>query len=103
VSADYLDASAIVKLIVVEPETEALRDHLRNAPAQGVKAVFSSRLGHAEVIRAVRRRSPELWAKAREVLQGVHWVGISDAMLYTSPQRCRKPPRFGTWWPTTRG
>jgi len=41
----YLDASAIVKLVVEEPESSALRDTLRNRP-------------HRVLQRARRRRSP---------------------------------------------
>jgi predicted nucleic acid-binding protein len=48
----YLDASAIVKLIVAEPETAALERDLADRAG-----LFCSRLGAAEVIRAARRRA----------------------------------------------
>jgi len=48
----YLDASAIVKLVVVEPETAALERDLADRAG-----LFCSRLGAAEVIRAARRRA----------------------------------------------
>ena len=79
--ADYLDASAIVKLIVSEPETEALQQYLRDAPSHGIKAFFSSRLGYTEVMRAVRRRAPELLPASREYLRGVHWLGVTEPVI----------------------
>ena len=79
--ADYLDASAIVKLIVSEPETEALQQYLRDAPSHGIKAFFSSRLGYIEVMRAVRRRAPELLPGSREYLRGVHWLGVTEPII----------------------
>jgi len=81
VRADYLDASAIVKLIVSEPETEALQQYLREAPSHGVKAFFSSRLGYIEVMRAVRRLAPELLPASREYLRGVHWLGVTEPVI----------------------
>ena len=48
----YLDASALVKLIIQEPETEALRRHL-SADA----VLISSRLAAVEVRRVAARQS----------------------------------------------
>lgn len=79
-SVCYLDASAMVKLIVREPESEALRDYLREVPGTGVTALCSSRLGYTEVIRALRRRAPELLVAGREFLRGVHWLGVTDSI-----------------------
>ena len=49
----YLDASAIVKLVVEEPESSALRDTLRNRPHR-----VSSALAVVEVHLAADPRSP---------------------------------------------
>jgi uncharacterized protein len=47
----YLDASALVKLVLPEPASSELRDAVRN------RSVVSSDLAVAEVPRAVRRRA----------------------------------------------
>ena len=79
--ADYLDASAIVKLVKHERETPALREYLRQSASQGLGALFSSRLGAVEVMRSVRRQSPSLVDRAREVLAGIHLVGVTEELL----------------------
>lgn len=53
-SATYLDSSALVKLIVVEPESHALRQYLATAGP-----LASSILATVEVARAVARVAPE--------------------------------------------
>jgi predicted nucleic acid-binding protein len=50
VSLIYLDASALVKIVVAEPESEALRAFLRSRPDR-----LSSALSLTEVPRALRR------------------------------------------------
>lgn len=66
----YLDASAIVKLVVREQETAALE---RDAAARD--GLLASRLGAAEVMRAVRR------APARRLRQQVDDVLASFVLL----------------------
>ena len=58
----YLDSSALVKLIVEEPESEDLRDFV------GDRAVVSSMTARTEVIRAVARTEPERVGAAEKVL-----------------------------------
>jgi len=58
----YLDSSALVKLIVEEPESEDLRDFV------GDRAVVSSMIARTEVIRAVARTEPERVGAAEKVL-----------------------------------
>jgi predicted nucleic acid-binding protein len=62
VTVTYADASALVKLIVHEPETAALRRFLASAGT-----LTSSLLAMVEVPRAVARRAPE----ARQVMEAV--------------------------------
>ncbi len=65
--AFYLDTSAMVKLVIAEPETAALRAWVADSDRQPV----TCDLTRTELIRAVRRRSPELLVEARSALDGV--------------------------------
>ena len=58
----YLDSSALVKLVVEEPESEDLRTFV------GDRLVVSSTVGRTEVIRAVARTEPERVGAAEKVL-----------------------------------
>lgn len=59
----YLDTSALVKLVVREPESDALV-----AWIQSHSDVATSDLTRTELTRAVRRGAPELLARARDLL-----------------------------------
>jgi predicted nucleic acid-binding protein len=74
----YLDSSALVKLIVAEPETEALIGFLSAWPHR-----VSSALARVEVLRAVRRAkaAPTLARRAARVLARVALVRIDDPVL----------------------
>ena len=72
--AHYLDTSAIVKLVVAEAETDALRAWI--AVAGG--PMVSSDLARTEVMRAVRRAAPGLAAEARTVLDSVHLLKVES-------------------------
>lgn len=74
--AAYLDSSAIVKLVVREAESRALRTFLRRHPSR-----VSSALARVEVMRAVRLHGAEASAKARSVLSRITLVGIADEVL----------------------
>ena len=67
----YLDSSALVKLVVAEHETAALRSYLGSDPT-----LTSSVLAAVEVPRAARRYRAD--AAAREVLEGVALIELSD-------------------------
>jgi predicted nucleic acid-binding protein len=71
----YLDASAIVKLVRREPETEALVEEVRRDPQ-----VVSSALAWTEVVRAARRARTSA-ARAIAVLEGIAMVPIDDGIL----------------------
>ena len=60
----YADTSALVKLVVAEPESPALRRWLATAEA----AVCTSDLARTELMRAVLRAAPDRAVRAREVL-----------------------------------
>jgi predicted nucleic acid-binding protein len=72
----YLDSSALVKLVIAEPESGPLRRYLQREPARA-----SCALARVEVLRAVRAHGPAAVARARRLLQRVSLVRIDDALL----------------------
>lgn len=75
--AFYLDTSALVKLVVSEPETEALRAWLAASDGDHV----AGDLVRTELLRAVRRAAPDRLVAARTVLQGVTLMRVSTAIF----------------------
>jgi len=73
----YLDSSALVKLAVVEPETDALRDLLR----ANSSANTTSEIAPVEVVRAVRIVDDSLLPKAFEVVAAVDLIPVSPEVL----------------------
>jgi len=74
----YLDSSALVKLVLAEPETAALVRWLADSPSP---AQVSSSIIRVEVPRAVWRAEPELLPHGYAVIQRVREVLITDAVL----------------------
>ena len=72
----YLDSSALVKLVVAEPESAALRRALRVEPER-----TSCVLARVEVVRAVRAHGPAAVARARRVLRTLDLVQLDDDLL----------------------
>jgi uncharacterized protein len=70
-----VDSSALVKLVVEEPESAALRELLGRDADQLTSAIVE-----VEVVRAVRRVVPELLARARRVVAQIAIVELSDAI-----------------------
>jgi hypothetical protein len=75
----YLDSSALVKLVVLEPESRALRAFLRQEPQR-----ISCALAITEVLRAVRHAGAEAIENAHRVLLGVELIRIDDALLHAA-------------------
>ncbi|MEO6085410.1 MAG: type II toxin-antitoxin system VapC family toxin [Umezawaea sp.] len=73
----YLDSSALVKLVRKEAESAALGAWLRDND----HPVVSSALVRTEVIRAVRRDSERLGARAIMVLSGVETMPMTYDLL----------------------
>lgn len=71
----YLDASAIVKLVRRERESEALVEQVRGDPE-----VVSCAIAWTEVIRATRRARANT-ARAVAVLSGIALVPVDDGIL----------------------
>jgi hypothetical protein len=72
----YLDASALVKLVVLEPESRALRAYLGREPQR-----ISCGLARTEVLRAVRPGGPVVIERARRLLRRIDLVRLDDALL----------------------
>ena len=71
------NASALVKLVVAEAETDALRAWLVAAESDPV----SSDLARTELVRAVRRAAPDRVVRARVVLDAVTLLEVSTAIF----------------------
>jgi predicted nucleic acid-binding protein len=74
--ATYLDSSAIVKLVVEEPESTALRRYLRRR-----RPLVTSVLARTEVARALLPLGPAAVQRGRDVLSRLELVRISDRVL----------------------
>jgi len=72
----YLDSSAIVKLVVREPESSALRTHLRRK-----RPLVSSALARTEVIRALLPLGAEAVQRGHDVLGRIDLVRINGHVL----------------------
>ena len=75
-TAVYLDASALVKLVVPEPESPALRAELARWDRR-----VSSALVRAELIRAAARVGAAARRLAERVLTTLDLVAVDDAIL----------------------
>ena len=74
--ATYLDSSAIVKLVVAEPESAALRRYLRRR-----RPLVSSGLARAEVGRALLPFGEQAVRRGQEVLARIELIRVSDRIL----------------------
>ncbi len=72
----YLDSSALVKLVVVELESSALRRYLADQPERA-----SCVIARVEVLRAVRGHGPAAVTRARRLLQRLNLVPTDDELL----------------------
>ena len=84
----YLDSSAIVKLVVTEPETAALRSFLER------RTLVSSALARAEVMRAVMAHGDPARRTADLVLGRLELLRINDRILRTAGELA--PPGLRT-------
>jgi len=72
----YVDSSAIVKLAVCEPESEALRRYLRRR-----RPLVSSALARTEVLRALHPGGEEAMSAGRRVLAALDLIRVNDRVL----------------------
>ena len=72
----YLDSSALVKLVVAEAESPALRRYLRTEPERA-----SCALARVEVVRAVRPHGATATSRARQLLRRLDLIQLDDEVL----------------------
>jgi predicted nucleic acid-binding protein len=85
----YLDSSAIVKLVVPEPETKALREFLRSWPER-----VSSAVARIEVERVGRRIGGGAVRRARTLLSRIALVDLDEEVVQTAA--ALDPPELRT-------
>ncbi len=73
----YLDTSALVKLVVRESESPALRDWI----ATRREPCATSMLAHTELLRAVRRSDRQLTGQAHALLESLHLLAVPPAVF----------------------
>jgi uncharacterized protein len=72
----YIDSSAIVKLVVAEPESKALRRYIARRPP-----LVTSALARTEVCRALLPSGAEAVARGEEVLRRIQLLRVNDRVL----------------------
>jgi hypothetical protein len=72
----YLDSSALVKLVVAERESSALRRFLRSNPRRA-----SCALARVEVVRAVRAHGTRAVTRASRLLRTLDLVRLDEELL----------------------
>ena len=75
----YLDSSAIVKLVVEEPESNALRKYLRRR-----QPWVASALARTEVARALLALGPVAQRRLSEVLSRLELIRVSERVLVSA-------------------
>jgi predicted nucleic acid-binding protein len=85
----YLDSSAIVKLVVAETETKALRELLRSWPER-----VSSVVAQIEVERVARRIGGGAVRRARTVMSRIALIELDDEVVHTAASLA--PPTLRT-------
>ncbi len=75
----YADSSALVKLLVAESESAALKAELTDRPA-----IVTSGLARVEVARAVRiqtRGDRKAWKRALDLVESLRLIEVMDSVL----------------------
>jgi hypothetical protein len=74
--AAYLDSSAVVKLVIAEPESAALRRYVRRR-----RPLVSSALARTEVLRALLSFGEVALARGRRVLRTIELMRVNDRVF----------------------
>jgi hypothetical protein len=77
----YLDSSALVKLVIAEPESQALAQWLAE---RADLPLVSSALHRSEVPRAIWRADPSGLPRSLRQMRGVQKVNVTTAILDSS-------------------
>ncbi|WP_448808722.1 type II toxin-antitoxin system VapC family toxin [Agromyces bauzanensis] len=78
--AHYLDTSALVKLVIEEPESEALADWFASPDREPV----TSDLARTELLRTVRRWAPQQAVAATQVLEATTVLTLATSTFETA-------------------
>lgn len=73
-----MDTSALIKLVVAEPESPALRTYLGTIPDD---TLFTAALTRTELTRAVRRVDAVAITRSRHLLGGLATVNLTNSLL----------------------
>ncbi len=84
----YLDSSAIVRLVIDEPESQVLRDHLDGG---GPRA--SCALARIEVERAVSDHGPAAVRRGHVALKAIELIRLDDVLIDRAAVLARGPLR----------
>lgn len=74
----YLDSSALVKLALAEPETQALAGWLAE---RAEHSLVSSTLHRAEVLRAIWRAEPAALPRGQRIIRRIGRVSLTNDIL----------------------
>jgi predicted nucleic acid-binding protein len=85
----YMDTSALVKLVVAEDESQALRSFLSE---RSEDTLFTAALTRTELIRAVAVNGPQAIADARNLLSALDAVVLTRQLL--DEAGALQPPRL---------
>lgn len=85
----YMDTSALVKLVVAEDESQALRSFLSE---RSEDTLFTAALTRTELIRAVAVNGPQAIADARNLLSALDAVVLTRQLL--DEAGTLQPPRL---------
>ena len=77
--AAHLDSSAVVKLVIAEPESAALRRYVRSR-----RPLVSSALARTEVLRALLSFGDVALARGRQVLRTIELLRVNDRVFETA-------------------
>ncbi|MGH3518556.1 MAG: type II toxin-antitoxin system VapC family toxin [Haloechinothrix sp.] len=72
----YLDSSAVVKLVIAEPESAALRRYVRSR-----RPLVSSALARTEVLRSLLSLGDVALARGRRVLRTIELLRVNDRVF----------------------
>ena len=82
-TAVYLDTSAVLKLVIDEPEARGLRGFLRGDNPRAIPlSLVSSELTVTEALRAGRRHSRDAVGRVEQLLASMYLVRLSGSVFH---------------------
>jgi uncharacterized protein len=82
-TAVYLDTSAVLKLVIDEPEAQLLRGFLRGDNPRAIPlSLVSSELTVTEALRAGRRLSEDAVGRVEQLLASLYLIRLTGSMFH---------------------